>query len=522
MKRLSRHGSFRCMKREVSKSHCDNKKDRRKDEQDRNEWVNHRERQRDEKRRDEAEQRDGAVDLIDGAQKAIDHVRRVVRDTSIAQSELAILGDFSARRTIARTTMGSTLRPLLIQIAVVPAMRQHLPVVGQALFSEAFFATKISLGLFMKLICDRLSLSDALTMASGVVASRTPRPVLLCLKLVATKSATGSTLQISATDGEIGLVITVPNVDVKEDGEALIPADKLNQIVRACDDTTVAISVDRTLATISTESSTFKVFGYEPREFPGVRKASDRTDFEVDAGTLRRLITRTIFATAREDTRYAFNGVLVERKKTQLQLVATDARRLAIAKGSCRGGGDADTAFVIPTKALNALMRLLSDPDALVKVAREGNQVVFVVGDVSAGATLVTNVDERTFPPFNDAIPKEHDRKAVCDAGELGGAIRRASLLTNEESKGVRLSFSGKQLTLTSRAPEMGESEVRIDGIDFQGEPIEIAFNPSFIVDVLKIIDSEQVIIEMKAPNKPGVIKVGNDFTYVVMPVSLQ
>ncbi len=373
----------------------------------------------------------------------------------------------------------------------------------------------------MKLICDRLSLSDALTMASGVVASRTPSPVLLCLKLTAKKSGSGGTLQISATDSEIGLVLTVPNVDIKEEGEALIPADKLNQIVRACDDSTVSISVDRTLATISTESSTFKVFGYEPREFPGVRKPSDRTDFEVDAGTLRRLINRTSFATARDDSRYAISGVLVDRKKTQLRLVATDGRRLAVARGTCKGG-DTDITFIVPTKALNALLRLMSDPDAAVRVAREGNQVIFQVGDATSGATLVSSVDERAFPPFEDVIPKEHDRRATCDASELGGAIRRASLLTNEESKGVRMSFAQKQLTLTSRAPEMGESEVRIDGIAYQGEPIDIAFNPTFIVDVLKVIDSEQVIIEMKAPNKPGVIKVGNDFTYVVMPVSLQ
>jgi DNA polymerase-3 subunit beta len=176
----------------------------------------------------------------------------------------------------------------------------------------------------------------------------------------------------------------------------------------------------------------------------------------------------------------------------------------------------------VPTKALNALVRLMSDPEASVKIHRDGNQVFFQVGDAASGATLVSSVDERTFPPFEDVIPKEHDRRATCDASELGSAIRRASLLTNEESKGVRLSFAQKQLTLTSRAPEMGESEVRIDGIAYQGEPIDIAFNPSFIVDVLKVIDSEQVMIEMKAPNKPGVIKVGADFTYVVMPVSLQ
>jgi DNA polymerase-3 subunit beta len=369
----------------------------------------------------------------------------------------------------------------------------------------------------MKLICDRLSLSDALTMASGVVASRTPTPVLTCLKLV----AKAGVLQISATDSEIGLVITVPNVDVQADGEALIPADKLNQIIRACDDSTVTVSVDRTLATIATESSTFKVFGYEPREFPGVRRAGDRFDFEVDAGTLRRLIHRTTFAVARDDSRYAISGVLVDRKKSQLRLVATDGRRLAVARGTCKGG-ESDSTFIVPTKALNALLKLMSDPDASVKILRDGNQVFFQVGDAASGATLVSSVDERAFPPFEDVIPKEHDRRATCDSGELVGAIRRASLLTNEESKGVRMSFGLKQLTLTSRAPEMGESEVRIDGIAYQGEPIDIAFNPTFIVDVLKVIDSEQVIIEMKAPNKPGVIKVGSDFTYVVMPVSLQ
>jgi len=153
---------------------------------------------------------------------------------------------------------------------------------------------------------------------------------------------------------------------------------------------------------------------------------------------------------------------------------------------------------------------------------RQPGPIFTPASEANAGATLVSAVDERTFPPFEDVIPKEHDRRATCDASELGGAIRRASLLTNEESKGVRLSFGQKQLTLTSRAPEMGESEVRIDGIDYQGEPIDIAFNPTFIVDVLKVIDSEQVMIELKAPNKPGVIKAGADFTYVVMPVSLQ
>ncbi len=369
----------------------------------------------------------------------------------------------------------------------------------------------------MKLECDRLSLADALAMAGGVITTRTPTPALLCVRLVAKDGM----LEISATDTEIGLSLSIPNVSITEEGEALIPADKLTQIVRACEDTTIAISVVRNLATITAADSTFKIYGYEPREFPTVRGFPAKVDFELDAALLRRLISRTVFATARDDSRYAISGVLMDRKKSNLRLVATDGRRLAVARGSCKGS-DADQQAIIPTKALSALNRLLNDPEAMIRVAREGSQVIFQVGEAAdGGATLSTTVDERTFPPFEDVIPKDHDRRCTCDAGELSSAIRRASLLTNEESKGVRMSFSAKHVTLTSRAPEMGESEVRIGSEQYQGEPLEIAFNPNFIAEVLKVLDAPQVVIELKAPNKPGVIKSGTDYTYVVMPVSL-
>ncbi len=101
-------------------------------------------------------------------------------------------------------------------------------------------------------------------------------------------------------------------------------------------------------------------------------------------------------------------------------------------------------------------------------------------------------------------------------------AIRRAALLTNEESKGVRMSFAESELTLTSRAPEMGEAEIHVEMKEYEGDPGEIGFNPGFITDALKVIDGGDVIIELKAANKPGVLKTGNEFTYVVMPVNLQ
>jgi DNA polymerase-3 subunit beta len=137
---------------------------------------------------------------------------------------------------------------------------------------------------------------------------------------------------------------------------------------------------------------------------------------------------------------------------------------------------------------------------------------------------LACNLVEGSFPPYEDVIPRDQDKRATFTIGALGSAVRRAALLTNEESRGVRLAFAAddRSLTLSSRAPEMGEAEINVEIDEYDGEDIEIGFNPAFITDALKILDNDQVIIEMKAPNKPGLIKSGSDFVYVVMPVNLQ
>lgn len=370
----------------------------------------------------------------------------------------------------------------------------------------------------MKLVCDRTALLDAIALAGGVVATRTPNPALLCLRF----TAKDGILSIAATDTEVGLTAPVASVSIAEEGEALIPADKLSQIVRASEDTTLSVEVNKNVAVIKAEDATFRIFSRDPREFPGVPAFPDaKIDFETTAGTLSRLIHRTLFATAVDNSRYAINGVLIERKGRRLRLVATDGRRLALAKGECSRASDSESTSIVPSKALAILGKLMQDPDAPVAMAREDNLVLFRVGEGADAAVLATRLVEGTFPPFEDVIPKEHDKRVVFAAGELTSAVRRAALLTNEESKGVRMAFGGQQLVLSSRAPELGDAEITVDVSKYEGEPIEIGFNPQFLTDVLRVIEGAEVIIELKAPNKPGVLKVGGDFTYVVMPVSL-
>ncbi len=364
----------------------------------------------------------------------------------------------------------------------------------------------------MKVICDRGALAEALGLAQGVVVARTPKPVLTCVKLL----AEGEALTLAATDMEIAVHMVVDQVEIQEPGEALVPADKLTAIVRESADPTLTIHTDGDQTHVTGADSHYRILGYPVAEFPPVSPFTGEGDYEIAAGALNELITRTLFATARENSRYAINGVLVEREGRKLTMVATDGRRLALAKGSATGEG-AGQSIIVPTKALNLLERVLDDPSEKVKVKVANNQVHFATEAV----TLTSNLVDGNFPPYKDVIPKEHDRKATFSTDALASGVRRAALLTNEESKGIKLSFSPDQLVLSSRAPEMGEAEVSVPVEAFEGEPIEIGFNPQFVTDVLKVIDADQVTIEMKAPNKPGTLKAGSDFLYVVMPISL-
>ena len=366
----------------------------------------------------------------------------------------------------------------------------------------------------MKVICDRGVLVESLNLAGAVVVSRTPKPVLLCVKM----TAEDGTLRLAATDLDVGLNLTINQVEVQDPGSVLIPADKLSAIVRESVDPTITIEADAEAAHIRGADSHFKIFGQPVEEFPPVESFKGEPDFTITAGQLVDLINKTIFATARETSRYAINGVLMERDGRKVAFVATDGRRLALARGTCADAGNAaGGSVIVPTKALHLLMKLLDDPSESVRVKIANNQVHFA----TESATLSSSLVEGNFPPYRDVVPKDQDKKATFATDVLASAVRRAALLTNEESKGVKFSFTEGQLTLSSRAPEMGEAEVTVPLEHYQGDRLDIGFNPYFVTDVLKVVDANQVTIEFKAGNKPGTLKAGQDFLYVVMPVSL-
>jgi DNA polymerase-3 subunit beta len=375
----------------------------------------------------------------------------------------------------------------------------------------------------MKVICNRGALLDALTVTGNVVASRTPKPVLQCVKL----TAADDRLTLAATDLEVAIRYSDSQVQVEEGGEALLPADKLRDIVRESMDDTLSIEVGADkeggsaagVASIRGQDSLFKIYTQRASDFPPVPDFSGEADLEIAGGHLKQLIGQTLFAAAREQTRYAFNGVLVTAKAKKISLVSTDGRRLAMARGDLisdklpKDGGKA----IVPTKALVLVDKLIDDPEETVGVQVRENQVIFH----TPSATLTSNLVEGQFPPYEDVIPKDADKKMTASTADFLSAIRRAALLTTEESKGVRMHFSKKGLVLTSRSPDAGEATVNFP-CKYEGADVEIGFNPTFLTDALRVVDSDEISLELTAPNRPGLLKGGPDFLYVIMPVNLQ
>jgi DNA polymerase-3 subunit beta len=370
----------------------------------------------------------------------------------------------------------------------------------------------------LKALCERDPLVEAMSLVTGVVATRTPTPALQCVRI----TGQNGHLKLAATDTEVSLTLTIDRVDLQQDGDILIPADKFSQIARSCDDATITIASDSESLLVRSSDSRFKVFGFPITEAPDIPNFdSDDPDFTIDAAQFRELMEKTVFAAASDHSRYAINGVLLDRTGKTLRLVATNGHRLALASGVCDGDKE-DQQCIIPTKAMVLLRRLLQD-EGVVSVRVDNGRVIFHIDDgANTTATLSSNLVEGTFPPFEDVIPKDLDQKVSINTDVLSRAVRRAHLMTNEESRGVRLIFDGDKLVITSRAPETGEAEVEVPISGFTGERMEIGFNPVYIIDALKVVGTDEIVMELKRSDKPGLIKSGNNFVYVVMPVNLQ
>jgi len=370
----------------------------------------------------------------------------------------------------------------------------------------------------MKSILPRQDFLDALNAVGTLAGGRTTRPILGCVKL----SAEGERLELCATDGEAGLRLGVPALSVETPGEIVVPADRLLPIIREMTDVEIRLESDDRYCTIRGEGSEFRIFVMNVADFPPVPGFDDEPDLVIGGHVLRRMIGLTLYAAARETSRYAINGVLWEKQGKRLFVVATDGRRLARAGGAVLKSSSGDFEAVLPAKAMSVFEKVFvpsrDDGDWNVDIKVMPNQVLLRTGDRVLSTVLV----EGNFPKYDDVIPKEHSKVARLDRELLFHAVKKAALLTTEESRAVKLSFDGEQLEITSQAPEQGDARVNMP-IGYEGEPLVIGFNPAFLNDALRVLPFNEVYLDLHETFRPGVLRGEdkNEFLYVVMPVSL-
>ena len=370
----------------------------------------------------------------------------------------------------------------------------------------------------MKTRLPRQEFLDALAGVAAVTGGRTTKPIQGCVRI----ATEGESIELTATDGEVGLRAGVSCFTVDEAGETVVSAERLLSIVREMPDAEISVQADARHCVVRGAASEFKIFVQSADDFPQVPKFEDEPDFSVVGNQLWRMITQTAYAAARETSRYAINGVLWEKRGKRLFLVATDGRRLARAGGGITAAAAGDFEAIVPAKAMNVFERIFgggrADGDWTVEASVHPNQIRLRSGARMVGSVLV----EGTFPKYEDVIPRDSDKWALLDRLELHGAIKRAALLTSDDARAVKLSFAGDQLVITAHSVEQGEARVELP-VEFHGEPVEIAFNPGFVSDALKALSYENVRLEMHDGFRPGVLfgEDKNEFLYVVMPVSL-
>ena len=346
----------------------------------------------------------------------------------------------------------------------------------------------------------------------NAISQKNTLPILSNLLLETDKED----IKLTATDLDIGILSMVPT-KAKSQGAITIPAKKLVDIIKELPDTNnVTILLKKNnMITIDCGKSHFKIIGLPKDEFPQIPEFKNKETLTISQKLLKEMLELTSFAVSKDETRYVLNGVLFVIKKAEMQLIATDGRRLAMAAKKISGKNEVDKKVIVPAKTIHELLKMLQD-EGKVEIVFSENQIFFDLGKTKVISRLI----EGEFPNFEQVVPKERSDKIKINRGNFLAATKRASLFTHPDSLAVKVDVSKNKMILSKNAPYIGEVKEEL-GINYGGRNISIGFNPAYIIDVLKNLDDEEIELELEDSDKPGVIRKGNEYVYVVLPMQV-
>jgi DNA polymerase-3 subunit beta len=256
--------------------------------------------------------------------------------------------------------------------------------------------------------------------------------------------------------------------------------------------------------------------GLAPDDFPPVVPASPQSWVSIEAKILREMLTQTSFAVSHDETRYALNGVLFAFQGKDVRMVATDGHRLALSTRSL-GQGVASATGIVPRKAVTEIMRVIGAGEE-VQLAITENQFVLQMPNFVMTARLI----EGQFPNYEAVIPKAHPGRLTTARGALSSALRRVSVMAEERNKPVKLALSPASLKVSASSQDLGEAEEILD-VEYAGEEMVIGFNSRYLLEAMSALEKDQVVLEIKDAQSPGVIKSveGEGYCCVIMPMRI-
>lgn len=366
----------------------------------------------------------------------------------------------------------------------------------------------------MKFTIAKDQLISGLQAVQNVVSTRTTLPILSNVLL----RGDGNRLELTATDLDVSISGSV-EAQIAKGGSVTLPVKRLFSIVRELPAAEIEMEIDeKSVCSLRSGASFYKINGLPSEEFPPLPQFKENKKVTLPQEKVKAMLKRTSFAISTDETRYVLNGIYVILKQDKVTMVATDGRRLALAEEEI--GTDVQGEFIVPTKAINELNRLLGTAGE-VEIKFTENQVAFTLKDEKGGTILlISKLVEGNYPNYKQVIPQEAKERISLSREELLHALRRAEIMTSEKTNSVKLTFSKNTLAITANTPEVGEGRESI-AVNYKGNDLSIAFNPTYMMDPLKALDGDEVFLELTDELSPGVVKINGPFLYVLMPMRM-
>jgi DNA polymerase-3 subunit beta len=356
-----------------------------------------------------------------------------------------------------------------------------------------------------------------ISIADGVISSKSPLPILEGLLFTLKQNS----LTITASDLETTLVTSL-EVMSDADGSVVIPSKILLDTLKALPQQPITIHIDEDTQAVEITSAygKYKLSGINAAEYPEPPVPQGDSDtVAIPAAVLGRAISRTLFATSNDELRPAMTGVYFNIDFQKATFVATDAHKLV--RYTAPIEGEVSTTFIVPKKALNLLKNALPGTGD-VQVSFNKSNAFFSFSNLSLACRLI----DARYPDYNAVIPVDNPNLLTANRGDLLSSLKRIAIYANKSSNQVVLNIGDKSLTVSAQDLDFSNEAIEQMTCNYEGEPLMIGFNAKFLIEMLNVLESDEVKIELSAPNRAGILRPveeseGEDILMLVMPVML-